>query len=54
MLLWGLLWDGPQFKEQISKEGRCFVGKYAHVGKVELGAGQEERTAEKQVFCAGK
>lgn len=54
MLLWGLLWEGPQFKEQISKEGRCFVGRCAHVGKGELGAGEEERTDEEQVFCAGK
>lgn len=50
VLLWGLfeihslLWEGPQFKEQISGEGRCFVGKYVHVDKVELGAGEEERT----------
>lgn len=44
-----LLWE-----EQISREGRCFVGKYAHVDEVELGTGEEERTAEEHVFCAGK
>lgn len=38
-----LLWE-----EQISREGRCFVGKYAHVDEVELGTGEEERTAEEQ------
>lgn len=54
MLLWGLLWEGPQYEEQISREGRYFVGKCAHVNKMELGAGEEERTAEEQVFCAGK
>lgn len=59
MLLWGLfeihslLWEGPQFEGQISREGRCFVGECARVNKMELGAGEEERTAEEQVFSAG-
>lgn len=35
-------------KSRSVEKGRCFVGKHAHVDKVELGTGEEERTAEEQ------
>jgi len=48
-----ILQKGPQFKEQISRKVRCFVGECACVDKVEIEVDEEKRV-EEQVFCAGK